>query len=111
MPHIHVRSSEKLERLNIQQLLTNLAKCLSSIETIQSESVKAYWSYHEHFEMGINAPSGFVHCEVSILEGRPEELKYKIADEMYSVLKQGMPDSNLSYTLELREMSKTTYKK
>ena len=111
MPHIHLRGSESLKEQTLDNALVALTKCLSECETIASESIKAYWTHHPRFAMVENAPRGFLHCEVSILAGRPNELRNQIADLMYETLKDSFGDTELSLTFELREMDKATYRK
>lgn len=111
MPHIHLRGSEAIGEPALGAILEELVECLSNCETIQSEAIKAYWTHHPNFKMGKNAPNGFLHCEVAILAGRPDELRNRIADSMFGVLRNRFGNSALSLTLEVREMEKATYRK
>lgn len=65
--------------------------------------------------MGEGAPPGFCHCTVSILEGRPLELRKSMSSGMYAELKShlemSLENQEVSVTLELREMDKETYMK
>jgi 5-carboxymethyl-2-hydroxymuconate isomerase len=65
--------------------------------------------------MGDGAPSGFCHCTVAVMAGRPEELRKKIADAMYGELRkhfsQSLAEKEVGLTLELREMDAATYRK
>jgi 5-carboxymethyl-2-hydroxymuconate isomerase len=116
MPHIILETTSDLpENANVPDILEALVEKLSAIETIDSKSVKAYHTLRMVWSMGEDAPGGFAHCTVAILSGRPENLKTKIADDMYSVLKEHFGQSldlgEVGLTLELREMDAATYRK
>lgn len=116
MPHIHLETtSDVVENQDIQDILDSLVAKLATFETISSSAIKGYHSLRSTWSMGEGAPEGFVHCTVSILAGRPEELRVAIADGMYTALKENFPMSadsgEASITLELREMDKLTYRK
>ena len=116
MPHIHLQTTADLaENANVPDLLTELAECLATLETIDSRSIKAYHSLRSIWQMGEGAPPGFAHCEVAILTGRPLELRKKMADSLYAILQTGFRESQATgeagLTLELREMDRETYRK
>ncbi|MBL1149592.1 MAG: hypothetical protein HND42_05225 [Armatimonadetes bacterium] len=114
MPHIHLQTTAGLtERSRAQELLACLVETLSGCETIDSASVKAYWTELEMFAVGRGAPVGIVHCQVSILAGRPLDLRQTIARALYDKISNYF-DAEISQgvvkvTLELREMDAGTY--
>lgn len=116
MPHIHLFTSANLvENVDIPDILRSLVDELSRQDTVEPSAVKAYHSLFHTWAMGEGAQPGFAHCSVSILEGRPEDLRRRIADAMFACLNevfrasQNAKEANL--TLELREMDKATYRK
>jgi 5-carboxymethyl-2-hydroxymuconate isomerase len=116
MPHIHLLTSANLvENVDIPDVLQALASALCRQDTIDSRSVKAYHSLFHTWVMGSEAPSGFAHCRLELMKGRPLELRAKIADAMFHVLRQCFIASDsakeASITLELREMDPETYRK
>jgi 5-carboxymethyl-2-hydroxymuconate isomerase len=116
MPHIILETTSDLpENANVPDILEALVAKLSSIETIDAKSIKAYHTLRMVWSMGEGAPSGFAHCTVAIVTGREEALRKKISDEMYAVLRQEFAQSlehgEVGITLELREMNKDTYRK
>jgi 5-carboxymethyl-2-hydroxymuconate isomerase len=116
MPHIILETTSDLpENANVPDILEALVAKLSSLETIDPKSVKAYHTLRMVWSMGDGAPPGFAHCVVAIITGRDESLRKKIADEMYAVLKaqftQSLEHGEVGITLELREMDKETYRK
>jgi 5-carboxymethyl-2-hydroxymuconate isomerase len=114
MPHIHLNTSGNIDG-DMRAVLRGLADALASFETVSTSDIKAYHSRYEIWEMGEGAPRGFVHCTLSMLSGRPPELKGKIASEMYALLKgqyaEGVGSGEIGVTLELREMDRDTYMK
>jgi 5-carboxymethyl-2-hydroxymuconate isomerase len=116
MPHIHLETTADLfENANIPDILQALVEKLCEYETIDSTSVKAYHLLRSNWHMGKGAPAGFAHCTVSILSGRPLELRKQIADGMYTELKShfamSLEDNEVGITLEVREMDRETYRK
>jgi 5-carboxymethyl-2-hydroxymuconate isomerase len=116
MPHIHLMTSADLvENVEIPDILRELVEELSSQETIEPQSIKAYHNLFHTWSMGKDAPTGFVHCEVRILSNRPDEVKLRIADAMYARLLQcfiaSVTSGEVSPTFELREMDREIYRK
>jgi len=116
MPHIHLETTADLfENANIPDILEALVAKLCEFETIDSASVKAYHLLRSNWRMGDGAPPGFAHCTVAVVTGRPPELRKRIADGMYAVLRShfsmSLENEEIGITLELREMEKETYRK
>jgi len=116
MPHIHLETTSDLwENGAIPDILEALVSRLATFETISAPSIKATHSLRSVWAMGMGGRSGYAHCTVSILTGRPPELKRRIADGLYAVMKQCFVESDstgeASLTLEVREMEADTYRK
>lgn len=112
MPHLRLSSSAgALHRLDAASLLTDLCEQFCLMESIDSATVKAYYSEVEMFRMGDGAPEGFVHLEASLLTGRTDELKGQIAHGLVAVMKKHLRGRPLSVTVEVREMEKAGYAK
>ncbi len=116
MPHIHLETtSDLVENAKLPDILESLTLCLSSHETMASKAVKSYHTLRSVWVMGEGAPAGFAHCEIAILNGRPLELRQRIAQSMMEVMRvhfaESIADGLVSVTLELREMDKDTYQK
>ncbi len=116
MPHIILETTADLpENANVPDILDALVARLSSLESVDSKAVKAYHNLRSVWAMGDGAPPGFAHCTVAVMSGRSEELRSKISDEMYAVLREHFAQSlelqEVGLTLELREMNKATYRK
>lgn len=113
MPHLRLSYSADIfpNDGGVQQLLAELAGCLAGFETLDSRAIKAYATAHREWAMGDGAPTGFVHCEVAILSGRPVELRKQIGAGIAAVLRKVLPREEISLTVEIREMDRETYSK
>lgn len=116
MPHIHVYTSADLvENVDIPDILKALVDELARLPTIEPRTIKAYHSLFHTWAMGEGAPAGIVHCSVSLITGRPAELRRQISEAMYARLKECFASSieggEVSPTLEVREMDGETYRR
>lgn len=112
MPHLRLSSSPgALTNEESRSLLSELCQDFCAMETVDSATVKAYYSEVQEFVMGQGAPEGFVHLEASILTGRSEELRGRIARELVQVMRRHLDSRGLSITVEVREMEKAGYAK
>jgi 5-carboxymethyl-2-hydroxymuconate isomerase len=116
MPHIHLSTSADLvENVDIPDILRALVDELAAQESVDAASIKAYHSLYHTWAMGEGAQAGFASCSISILEGRPEELRVRIADAMFarlrSLFRASADAGEVNLTLELREMAKATYRR
>jgi 5-carboxymethyl-2-hydroxymuconate isomerase len=116
MPHIELKTTSNLSRaLDIPKLLQDLTDRLAEFETVTPAAIKAYHVPIENWVMGTGAPKGFAHCTVSVLRGRPEELRKQMAEELVAVMRDSLKlevrAGEASVTLELREMDPDTYRK
>jgi 5-carboxymethyl-2-hydroxymuconate isomerase len=116
MPHIELKTTSNLSRaLEMPRLLQELTDRLAEFETVTPAAIKAYHVPIENWVMGTGAPKGFAHCTVSVLRGRPEELRARMAEELDEIVRAALRPEILSteasVTLELREMEPATYRK
>lgn len=114
MPHIHLVTTADLpENAQVPDILEALAAKLSAFPTITPSAVKSYHSLRANWVMGEGAPAGFAHVTVSLISGRPLELRKQIGAALYEVMQEQFAESlaanEVSLTLELREMEKETY--
>ena len=116
MPHIHLETTSDLEEnAKLPDILEALTLALANQETMSSKAIKSFHTLRSVWFMGEGAPAGFAHCEVAILEGRPLELRQKIATSLMAVMREHFAESLeaglVGVTLELREMDKETYQR
>jgi 5-carboxymethyl-2-hydroxymuconate isomerase len=116
MPHIRVELSGSVARPGrFKPFLIDLAQALGEFESIDSAAVKAYLHVSEHFAMNPEGPPGFAHVEVSIMRGRPLDLRLAIAERMRQMIAvefdEKVAHSEIAITVEIREMDPDTYLK
>jgi 5-carboxymethyl-2-hydroxymuconate isomerase len=116
MPHIHLQTTANLvENTSIEEILEGLVAEFCTIESVSPAAVKAYHSLSSVWVMGEGAEPGFAACTISVLEGRSEELRVKMADQMFAALQSAFAQSKaageVNLTLEIREMDRATYRK
>lgn len=116
MPHVHLDTTADLpENAQVPDILEALVAELSKYETISVSSIKAYHTLRPNWAMGAGAPEGFAHLTVAILAGRSLELRKRISDGLWRVMReqfaQSLDANEVQLTLELREMDPQTYRK
>jgi len=116
MPHIFLETTADLfENAHIPDILEALVAKLCEFETVNSKAVKAYHALRSNWHVGEGGPAGFAHCTVSLLSGRPDELKKRIAKEMFAELHShftmSLENNEVSLTLDLREYDAETYQR
>lgn len=112
MPHLRLSCSPgAVTAAEAAALLRELCAEFCSMESIESATVKAYFSEVQDFVMGPGAPEGFVHLEASLLSGRTDELKGRIAGDLVQIMKKHLSERGLSVTVEVREMARAGYAK
>ena len=116
MPHIHLETTADLpENADVPDILEALVATIALQETVSAASIKAYHTLRSNWAMGEGAPEGFAHCTLMVLTGRSPELRRKMADATMATLREhfnmSLEASEVSLTLEVREMEAATYLK
>jgi 5-carboxymethyl-2-hydroxymuconate isomerase len=114
VPHIRVEISANMARPGrLKPFLTDLATLLASFETVEPKAVKAYANVREHFALLPEGPAGFAHLEVSLMRGRPLELRKAISEAMRARVldefEEKVAQGEIAITVEIREMDPDTY--
>jgi 5-carboxymethyl-2-hydroxymuconate isomerase len=114
MPHLSLEVSANVAKgVSPERVLRELVSVISGFDTIDSASVKAYFTRREDWAMGDGAAPGFVHLSVAILSGRPAALRQEMAAGLYEVLRSAfassLSDALAAITVEIREMDRETY--
>ena len=114
MPHIKVNLSASVARPGrFKPFLAELANTLGSFESIEPAAVKAYLVVNDHFATTAEGPPGFAHIEVSLMRGRPLEMRQQIGAALRSILEaefeEKVAHGEISLTVEVREMDPETY--
>ena len=115
MPHLHLETTADLaENGDIPEILDALLGAFSQIETVRPPTIKAYHTLRSVWTVGDGHPEGFGHLQVSVLAGRPVELRQKMADAMMAAMKECFAESlsagEVAVTVEVREMDPATYR-
>lgn len=115
MPHLHLETTADLpENGDIPEILEALVAAFSQIETVRLATIKAYHTLRSVWMVGEGHPEGFGHLQVSVLAGRPVELRQKMADAMMAVMRdsfgQSLSAGDVAVTVEVREMDPATYR-
>jgi 5-carboxymethyl-2-hydroxymuconate isomerase len=114
MPHLVLETTADLpENAHVPDILEALTLELARYDTVSSATIKAYHTLRSVWHMGEGAPPGFAHLTVALHTGRPLELRRKIAEGMFKVLREHLTESleaeEVSVTVEIREMERETY--
>lgn len=114
MPHLRLDVSENaVAGVDMNFLLAKLVRLMSSFDTVDSASVKAYFQVYQSYKTGEGAPPGFVHLTASVLSGRPLELRKQWSQAFAELLQKEFAKSlgtkQAKLTVEIREMDAETY--
>jgi len=115
MPQITLEYTANIgEETDFKNLFLQLHSVLEDTGKINIENCKSRALKHENYAIGKGeTENAFVHLTVKILEGRPAELKQKIADNLLSVLVKTYSVSkeqlNLQITVELLDIQRQFY--
>lgn len=110
MPHIVLEHSADLKSsLNESQILVKMHEFFVNTGIFTPEAVKARSiSFDEYILTG--AGKSFVHVSVSILAGRSDEQIEMLCNNLYSLMKENITQTE-KLSLEIREMNPKTYRK
>ena len=97
--------------VDLQDLLKRLVEIVSRADTVDPRAVKAYVHIREIWDVGDGAPVGFASLQLAVLEGRPPELRGKIADDLFTELADSFEEKGFAVTVEIREMDRPSYRK
>lgn len=116
MPHIHLETTADLpENGAVPDILEALVLALTGVETVDSATVKAYHTLRSNWYVGEGHPAGFAHVTLRILEGRAPELRRKMAETLFAVLKEQFAESlavdEVKVSIEVVDMGRDTYLK
>lgn len=116
MPHLHLETTADLpENVDVPDILEALVTALSAHDSIKPETIKAYHTLYNTWQMGEGAQPGFAHLTVKVLTGRTAEVRSQIADQMMEVLRQhfamSIEANEVNLTVDIHEMLSETYRK
>lgn len=110
MPHCVLEfSANVVDQVNFPEFFSKLHDLLSESGHIDKARLKGRWVRHENYFVGDGtARNAFVYLQISLLSGRPLEVRQALGKRAFELLQQYFPRSqrelNCSVTLEMREM-------
>lgn len=117
MPHLILEHSDNLVApLDHAALFAALHAELERSGLFRPEDIKSRAVAHAHYRVGKGEPSDvFVHLTLSIMEGRPVEVRKALGAALLAVVQRGLgptwSERRCDVTVEVREMDRGTYAK
>jgi 5-carboxymethyl-2-hydroxymuconate isomerase len=110
MPHIIIEHDEKTKNeIDLSKLAKSLHLNLASQDTIKLEAIKTRTVELKNVIVGTGASNRMIHIEVLLLEGRSQELKEYIAQELFNLTQIMLQDLECALTVNIAELG--VYKK
>jgi 5-carboxymethyl-2-hydroxymuconate isomerase len=115
MPHLTLEYTANVPPPDdLAYMLLSMHKVLSDTGGIKIENCKSRMRYTDTFIIGEGDPLGaFLHLDVSFLEGRADDIKTAIGNELMEILKQhffkAIESLKLQITVEIRDISPNYY--
>lgn len=110
MPHIVVEYSCNLQpKLDISALLVDLRQIVVASDLFTPSAVKSRAVAYDDYTLDAS-DAHFMHVTVSILEGRAQEAREKLADSVFEVLKS-LDFAIDKISVNIHEMNRETYRK
>jgi 5-carboxymethyl-2-hydroxymuconate isomerase len=115
MPHCILEYSANIkDSIDFPQFSKRLHALLSSSGHIDPARLKSRRVIHDDFFVGDGASeNAFVYLQVSLLSGRPAEVRQALGQQALDLLTEFFPQSrrelNCSVTVEMREINSSTH--
>ena len=117
MPHLTAEFTNNLAGVDRTSLLARLNHVLIASGQFEGPDIKSRAVSLDAFRVGDEDGShGFVHVTLSLLSGRPSEVKKKLADQLLAELKDirtglGWSADRTQLTVDIRDLERTFYAK
>ena len=115
MPHVILECSRNIiEEIDLHPVFVRIHEALVGLGTFALEDIKSRAITHDRHAVGDGRPqSAFVHVQLSILEGRPKEIREAAGAAILAILREtyrrSWEELQLSLSVEVREMARDTY--
>ncbi len=106
MPHIVIEHSNEME---ITELMQDLHHLICAFGEFNPSAVKSRSIAFNDYVLPENSDD-FVHVTISILAGRAIELRQKLADSVFGLMRNSV-SAQVKLSLDIREMVADTYRK
>lgn len=112
MPHVIVEHTKALSQpIEDKKLLHSIHQTVIGSELFSADAVKTRQIGYDAICWGEDGISiDFVHVTVKILAGRTEAQRTELADAVFAVLEEALPDVP-KLSVDIHEMMKQTYRK
>lgn len=111
MPYLRLELSEGAAKaVDLPTVLKRLVAALAGCPSVNSKAVKASVDITHFHAVGEGHPPEFARLIISVLEGRPPDVRAIIADTMFAELQVAFPPT-VGLSQELREMNAADYRK
>ena len=114
MPHIKLEHTKNIEPRRIKLLFKQLQIILIEITGVNKENCKCKANMIPVYAIGSDDHSkSFYHLEISLLKGRPKDIRKKIGKKSLQVLQEYLMKKNerdlSQFSVEIREMASENY--
>ena len=112
MPHIKLEHTENVQwKTPIQDIFLKLQTVLIQHARVKPENCKSRATELKDFYCtGKSCSGGFIHLEISLLSGRPEEVKTNIGRECSRIIQSFIDNiAGIQVSVELRDMDHKSY--
>lgn len=115
MPHCVLEYSANIPNVfSTQDLFSGLHAILAGFPSIEKERIKSRAIRYTDFMIGAGAPNrAFISLQISLMSGRPEELRRKVATDAHAFLKDyfagAISGLDCSVSVEIREINRGTF--
>lgn len=110
MPHFVIEYARVIEEtVDIADVMEGAYEAAVQSEVMQAEDVKVRAIAYDHFRI-YGSKGSFIHVTVSLLLGRTDQQKEKVAIEVRAFLARLLPEVT-SISVDVRDMNPVAYKK
>jgi len=115
MPHVTIEYSRNvIEELDFHPIFIRIHEALHSLGTFAIEDIKSRAICYDRHAVGAGRPqSAFAHVQLSILEGRPAEIRTAAGQAILEILRESFHRSweelQMNLSVEVREMKRDSF--
>ena len=113
MPHIKLEHTENVESSKFEHVFKKLINVLIENAEVKKENCKCKTIQIPIYQMGSDNLGYYYHLEISLLKGRPEDVRQTIGQKSLQILQDYFTDNKGKYikqlSVEIREMNPGDY--
>ena len=105
MPHVIIEHDKEIkDKIDLSELTSLLHESVASQESVKLEFLKSRTVESENVIIGDSTSNLFLHVDLRLLSGRSKELKEKMAQDIYAILKEKTSHLACSLTVDVSEL-------